>query len=100
VAAGQTRGRDLRRATEALSLVHATTIGVVLNEVTKATGYGYGYGKRYGYGEYAPTGVAANGDGKYASTGAAANGDGAQPIGAGPVLPRHRRTTQPRTGDA
>ena len=100
VAAGQTRGRDLRRATEALSLVHATTIGVVLNEVTKATGYGYGYGKRYGYGEYAPTGVAANGDGKYASTGAAANGDGAQPIGAGPVLPRHRRTTQPRTGEA
>ena len=100
VAAGKTRSRDLRRATEALSLVHATTIGVVLNEVTKATGYGYGYGKRYGYGEYAPTGTAANGDGKYASTGAAANGDGAQPIGAGPVLPRHRRTTQPRTGEA
>jgi hypothetical protein len=50
VAAGQTRGKDLRRAREALSLVHATIIGVVLNEVTRVTGYGYGYGKRYGYG--------------------------------------------------
>ena len=40
VAAGQTRARDLRRASEALSLVHAKTIGVVLNEVTKSTGYG------------------------------------------------------------
>jgi hypothetical protein len=67
--------------------VHAKTIGVVLNEVTKSTGYGYGYGKRYGYGEYA-------------STGAAANGDGTQPVGAGPMLPRFRKTTQPRTGEA
>jgi receptor protein-tyrosine kinase len=113
VAAGKTRGKDLRRATEALSLVHATTIGVVLNEVTKSTGYGYGYGKRYGYGEYAPTGAVAGGNGRYASTGAvagdngkhastgaAANGDGTQPIGAGSVSPRHRRTTQPRTGEA
>jgi capsular exopolysaccharide synthesis family protein len=100
VAAGQTRARDLRRASEALSLVHAKTIGVVLNEVTKSTGYGYGYGKRYGYGEYVSTGAAANGDGKYASTGAAANGDGTQPVGAGPVLPRFRKTTQPRTGEA
>jgi capsular exopolysaccharide synthesis family protein len=80
VAAGQTRGRDLHRATEALSLVHARTIGVVLNEVTKSTGYGYGYGKGYGYGTYAPTA-------------ATANGDGSQPTGVGPVLPRHRRTT-------
>ena len=91
VAAGQTRARDLRRASEALSLVHAKTIGVVLNEVTKSTGYGYGYGKRYGYGEYASTGAAGNGT--YASTGAGANGDGSQPIGMEPVLPRHRRTT-------
>jgi capsular exopolysaccharide synthesis family protein len=98
VAAGQTRARDLRRASEALSLVHAKTIGVVLNEVTKSTGYGYGYGKRYGYGEYVSTGVAGNGT--YASTGAGANGDGSQPIGMGPVLPRHRRTTYPRTGEA
>jgi capsular exopolysaccharide synthesis family protein len=91
VAAGQTRARDLRRASEALSLVHAKTIGVVLNEVTKSTGYGYGYGKRYEYGEYASTGAAGNGT--YASTGAGANGDGSQPIGMEPVLPRHRRTT-------
>lgn len=72
VAAGQTRGKDLRRAAEALSLVHAKIVGVVLNEVTKTTGYGYGYGgygKRYGYGEYAPTApsVSANGNGKVAS---------------------------------
>ena len=98
VAAGQTRGRDLRRASEALSLVHAKTIGVVLNEVTKSTGYGYGYGKRYEYGEYASTGAAGNGT--YASTGAGANGDGSEPVGVGPVLPRHRRTTYPRTGEA
>jgi capsular exopolysaccharide synthesis family protein len=75
VAAGQTRGKDLRRAREALSLVHATIIGVVLNEVTRVTGYGYGYGKRYGYGPYA-------------SDGAAANGNGTQPVGVSPVLPQ------------
>ncbi|MFZ2058462.1 MAG: polysaccharide biosynthesis tyrosine autokinase [Acidimicrobiales bacterium] len=93
VAAGQTRARDLRRATEALSLVHAKTIGVVLNEVTKSTGYGYGYGKRYGYGK-------GYGYGTYAPTAAAANGDGSEPIGVAPVLPRHRRTTYPRAGEA
>ena len=60
--------------------MHAKTIGVVLNEVTKSTGYGYEYGKHYGYGEYT-------------SNGAAAKGDGAQPTGVGPVLPRHRRMT-------
>ena len=106
VAAGQTRGKELRRATEALSLVQATTIGVVLNEVTKSTGYGYGYGKRYGYGTYTTVGVAANGNGngngngthafikssakrkgKHAPTRASGNGRGAQPIGVGPVLP-------------
>ncbi|MHB8318879.1 MAG: tyrosine-protein kinase domain-containing protein [Acidimicrobiales bacterium] len=69
VAAGQTRAKELRRAAEALSLVHANVIGIVLNEVTKTTGYGYGYGgynKRYGYGEYAPTPASTNGNGKVA----------------------------------
>ena len=73
VAAGQTRGKNLRRATEALSLVQATIVGVVLNEVTKSTGYGYGYGKQYGYGEYVSTGAAANANGNGAGAQAAAN---------------------------
>jgi len=81
VAAGQTRGRDLRRASEALSLVHAKTIGVVLNEVTKSTGYGYGYGKRYGYGQYASTGAAADGDAASSTFTAAIKGNGARPVG-------------------
>jgi capsular exopolysaccharide synthesis family protein len=85
VAAGQTRGRDLRRASEALSLVHAKTIGVVLNEVTKSTGYGYGYGygygKHYGYGTYAPTGAAADGDAASSTFTAAIKGNGARPVG-------------------
>ena len=61
VAAGQTRGKDVRRAIEALSLVQATVVGVVLNEVTLSTGYGYG--KRSGYSSYAPTPAASNGNG-------------------------------------
>jgi receptor protein-tyrosine kinase len=84
VAAGQTRGKDLLRATEALSLVHATPIGVVLNEVTKSTGYGYGYGygygKRYGYGGYASAGASADGKGVPLTSTAATMGDGARPI--------------------
>ena len=63
VAAGQTRGKDLRRAIEALSLVQATIVGVVLNEVTTSTGYGYGYGKQSMYSSYAPTGAATTGNG-------------------------------------
>ncbi len=98
VAAGQTRGKNLRRAAEALSLVHVTPIGVVLNEVTKSTGYGYGYGKHYGYGEYTPTRMA--GSGAYAPIGVGGNGDGSQPIDVGPALPRHQRTTYPRAGEA
>src|ERR1019366_4476278 len=61
VAAGQTRGKNLRRATEALSLVQATIVGVVLNEVTMSTGYGYA--KRSAYSSYAPTSAATNGKG-------------------------------------
>jgi succinoglycan biosynthesis transport protein ExoP len=101
VAAGQTRGKNLRRATEALSLVQATIVGVVLNEVTKSTGYGYGYGKQYGYGEYVSTGAAANANGNGAGAQAAANGNGAgaqpaangngvQPVGV-PELPTAAR---------
>ena len=33
VKAGQTQGKDLRRAIEALSLVHVPIVGVALNEV-------------------------------------------------------------------
>ena len=84
VAAGQTRGKDLRRATEALSLVHATPIGVVLNEVTKSTGYGYGYGygygKRYGYGGYASAGASADGKGVPFTPTGTPTGNGARPI--------------------
>jgi receptor protein-tyrosine kinase len=86
VAAGQTRGKDLHRATEALSLVHATIIGVVLNEVTKSAGYGYGY--RYGKGEYAPTGAASNDNEVLSLSTAAANDDSAGPIDRLPVLPK------------
>jgi receptor protein-tyrosine kinase len=86
VAAGQTRGKDLRRATESLSLVHANPIGVVLNEVTKSTGYGYGYGKHYGYGEYASTGTAI---GLLSPSAAGTNGNGAQSAAASRAA--HRR---------
>jgi capsular exopolysaccharide synthesis family protein len=68
VAAGQTRGKNLRRAMEALSLVHAPTIGVVLNEVTKTTGYGYGYGEYYVYGAYEAPAHVSNGNGTQSAT--------------------------------
>jgi len=50
VAAGQTRRADLRRAAEKLDQVSATITGVILNQVTKQSGYSYGYG--YGYEPY------------------------------------------------
>jgi len=77
--AGQTRAKDLRRATEVLSLVRARTIGVVLNGVTKSTGYGYGYGQQYGYGAYV-----------YST--ASSNGNGAQPMGVDLDHPRHQKS--------
>ena len=97
VAAGQTRGRDLRRASEVLSLVNAKTIGVVLNEVTKSTGYGYGYGygKRYGYGAYASTGAAADGDAVSSTLTAAIKGNGARPIAVASTG-RHSKSGQAR----
>jgi capsular exopolysaccharide synthesis family protein len=52
VAAGQTRRADLRRAAEKLEQVSATVLGIVLNQVTKETGYSSGYGYRYGYQPY------------------------------------------------
>ena len=50
VASGQSRGKELRRALEGLSLVDARLVGIVLNEVSRSTGYGYGYARPYGYG--------------------------------------------------
>ena len=51
VAFGRTLRKDLRRATEILSLVRASIIGVALNEVAtpsgRRNGYRYGGGKRY-----------------------------------------------------
>jgi succinoglycan biosynthesis transport protein ExoP len=51
-AAGQTRRADLRRAKEKLDQVSTTILGVVLNKVTRQTGYGYEYGYGYGYKPY------------------------------------------------
>jgi capsular exopolysaccharide synthesis family protein len=107
VAAGQTRGRDLHRATEALTLVHAAIVGVVLNEVTRSTGYGYGYGKGYGKGYRYGRGYRYGkgyGYGTYAPTSATVDGDGPEPIGAGVGVaqaseddaPAHGRSTKPK----
>jgi capsular exopolysaccharide synthesis family protein len=101
VAAGQTRGRDLHRATEALSLVHAGTIGVVLNEVTRSTGYGYGYGKGYGKGYRYGRGYRYGkgyGYGTYAPTAAIADGDGSAPIGVGAGVARASEDDTPAHG--
>jgi capsular exopolysaccharide synthesis family protein len=50
VAAGQTKRVELQRAAEKLAQVNAPVVGIVLNEVTRQSGYGYGYGNGYGYG--------------------------------------------------
>jgi succinoglycan biosynthesis transport protein ExoP len=70
-AAGQTRRAELQRAAERFTQAKAPLTGVVLNEVTKLSGYGYGYGDGYGYGRYgayepdpALTGVPAQANGK------------------------------------
>ena len=64
VAAGQTRRAELQRAAERFTQAKAPVTGVVLNEVTKLSGYGYGYG----YGAYEPdaalAGVPAQANGK------------------------------------
>jgi Mrp family chromosome partitioning ATPase len=91
VAAGQTQAKDLRRAIDGLSLVHATTIGVVLNEVTQSTGYGYGYGKHYGYGTYTSSEATASSNGVSPTSAEATNGSGVQQIDVGSVGPQHRK---------
>jgi capsular exopolysaccharide synthesis family protein len=73
VAAGDTKGKDLRRATEELSLVQATVIGAVLNRVAASAGYRhnenkYGRSKRYEHSKR-------NGHGEYTSPLAASNGN-------------------------
>jgi succinoglycan biosynthesis transport protein ExoP len=66
VAAGQTRRGELQRAAERFAQANSPVVGIVLNEVTKQSGYGSGYGYGYGYGSYAPDAslvpVQANGD--------------------------------------
>lgn len=52
VAVGQTRRADLRRAAEKLEQVSAPVMGIVLNQVTKQSGYGYGHRYEYGYKPY------------------------------------------------
>ncbi len=66
VAAGQTKRAELQRAAERFAQANSPVVGIVLNEVTKQSGYGSGYGYGYGYGAYAPDAslvpVQANGD--------------------------------------
>jgi capsular exopolysaccharide synthesis family protein len=66
VAAGQTKRAELQRAAERFNQANSDVVGIVLNEVTKQSGYGSGYGYGYGYGSYAPDAslvpVQANGD--------------------------------------
>jgi succinoglycan biosynthesis transport protein ExoP len=65
VAAGQTRRAELERASEKFSQANAPMVGIVLNEVTKQSGYGSrygsGYGYGYGYGSYVADTPATNG---------------------------------------
>ena len=70
VAAGRTKRGDLAHAAETLAQVDAPRVGIVLNAVTRESGYGYryGYNHRYGYpSTYAPV----------AGNGALLNGNGA-----------------------
>ena len=72
VAAGRTKRGDLARAAETLSRVDTPRVGIVLNAVTRESGYGYGrsYGYTYhdGYSSgYTPA----------SSNGAGTNGNGA-----------------------
>ena len=54
VAAGQTRQAALHRTAERFAQAKAPLVGIVLNQVTKENGYGYGYEYRSSYGSYAP----------------------------------------------
>jgi capsular exopolysaccharide synthesis family protein len=48
-AVGQTKKRELQRAMQMLEAAHVPLAGIILNEVTRESSYGYGY---YGYGGY------------------------------------------------
>lgn len=50
VSQGQTRKRQLRSAIEMLETAHVPVAGLVINEVTRQSSYGYGYGY-YSYGD-------------------------------------------------
>ena len=66
VAAGQTRRTELHHTMEKFNQAKAPVIGMVLNEVTKQTGYASGYGSGYGYGAERPLAgepASANGSG-------------------------------------
>jgi capsular exopolysaccharide synthesis family protein len=52
VASGQTGRAELQRTAERFAQAKASVVGIVLNEVSKQSGYGGGYG--YGYGSYQP----------------------------------------------
>jgi polysaccharide biosynthesis transport protein len=49
VAAGQTRRAELRRVAERFAQAKSAVVGIVLNEVTKQSGYDSSYGYREGY---------------------------------------------------
>jgi polysaccharide biosynthesis transport protein len=48
-AVGQTKKSELQRAMQMLEAAHVPLAGIILNEVTRESSYGYGY---YGYGGY------------------------------------------------
>jgi succinoglycan biosynthesis transport protein ExoP len=85
VAARQTRRAELQRAAERFAQAKAAVVGIVLNEVTKQSGYGSaGYGYGYGYAPY-------EADSSLVEVPAQANGtSGAKPAGSG------RRSHRPR----
>jgi capsular exopolysaccharide synthesis family protein len=101
VKAGHTQGKDLRRATEARSLVHAAILGVALNEAAPTTGYRhdsnrYGRSKRYehskrnGHGDFSGTPATTNGNG---------NGEGQSQVPARPVPAIPDSFAMPKTPD-
>jgi succinoglycan biosynthesis transport protein ExoP len=56
VAADRTRRAELERASEKFSQANAPLVGIVLNEVTKQSGYGSRYGTGYAYGSHVAAG--------------------------------------------
>lgn len=61
VAAGQTRRADLQRASEKFSQASAPLLGIVLNQVTRQTGYASQYESIYDYGPPVASVPATNG---------------------------------------